>query len=245
MGKFKFGGQAAGLEGIQFLAGHGFDFADLNLNELEKITRDAAGMVRAASAAGLFFVAHAPDRRVDDDAGLAAITSAVEAVAPFQPRTITIHPILWPGSSTNTPEVLARKIEEIGVLSELAVSQDTRIALENTAEDAADMKEVLDRHPDVMLTLDIGHGQLLTDGNKSLDFIAAYPDRIGHVHIHDNVGGDTYYEDLHLPLGEGSIDFAPIMAALAELSQEITFTFEMPRQKAYESLEWLRRRELA
>ena len=102
------------------------------------------------------------------------------------------------------------------------------------------MKQLLDTLPDVMLTVDIGHSELLAERNKSLDFINAYPGRIGHVHIHDNVGGDTYHEDLHLPLGEGRIDFAPILAALAALDQEITLTFEMPRQKAYESLLWLR-----
>ncbi|MEK6536775.1 MAG: TIM barrel protein, partial [Actinomycetota bacterium] len=67
---------------------------------------------------------------------------------------------------------------------------------------------------------------------------------IGHIHIHDNIGGDTYHEDLHLPLGEGRIDFAPILLALRKLPQEITITFEMPRQKAYEGLLWLREREL-
>ena len=43
MSNLRFGGQAAGLEGIDFLAAHGFDFADLNLNEIDKIkTRGAA-----------------------------------------------------------------------------------------------------------------------------------------------------------------------------------------------------------
>ena len=96
-----------------------------------------------------------------------------------------------------------------------------------------------------MLTLDVGHGELLGEENKSLGFIKTWPDRIAHVHIHDNVGGDTYYEDLHLPLGEGRIDFKPIMEALALLSQEVTITFEMPRHKALEGLMWLRERGLA
>jgi len=93
--------------------------------------------------------------------------------------------------------------------------------------------------------VDIGHSELLSDENKSVEFIKAYPDRIGHIHIHDNIGGNTYHEDLHLPLGEGRIDFAPILRALRDLPQEITITFEMPRQKAYEGLLWLRERGLA
>lgn len=242
MGKLNFGGQAAGLEGISFLAGHGFDFADLNLNEIEKIRREERNIIKAAKKAGLFFVAHGPDLRVDNPDGLARIEEAVKYAAVFKPGTITIHPILAPFA--NTPETIKVKFHQIGRLQELAGAYGSRISCENTAEDAADMKDLLDTLPDVMLTVDIGHSELLSDKNKSLDFINAYPDRIGHVHIHDNVGGNTYYEDLHLPLGEGRIDFAPILKALKELPQEITITFEMPRQKAYESLLWLRQRDL-
>lgn len=239
----KFGGQAASREGMEFLAAHDFDFADLNLNELEKIEAQAEPIIQIAGNADMFFVAHAPDKRLDNDEGVALITAAVKAAERFRPRTITVHPILR--SPSNTPEKMERKLREIGKLAELASAYGARISLENTAEEAADMKEVLDLYPQVVLTLDIGHSQLLSDGNKSLDFIESFPDRIGHVHIHDNIGGNTYYEDLHLPLGEGDIDFAPIMAALGQLPGEITITFEMPRQKAVESRQWLWSRKLA
>ncbi len=242
MGKLNFGGQAAGLDGVAFLAGHGFDFADLNLNEIDKVRREQRQILKAARKAGMFFVAHGPDLRVDDPEGLARIAAAVRYAAVFKPRTITIHPILVPES--NTPESIEVKLREIGRLQELAGSYGSRIACENTAEEAADMQVLLRALPEVMLTVDIGHSELLSVKNKSLDFINSYPDRIGHVHIHDNVGGDTYYEDLHLPLGEGRIDFAPIIKVLKALSQEVTITFEMPRQKAYEGLLWLRDRGL-
>ncbi len=243
MGKLSFGGQAAGLDGVSFLAGHGFDFADLNLNEIDKIRREERQILKAARRAGMFFVAHGPDLRLDNPEGIARIEEAVRYAAVFKPRTITIHPILAPFS--NTPESVDVKLREIGRLQELAGSYGSRIACENTAEAAEDMQLLLQTLPDVVLTVDIGHSELLSDKNKSLDFIGSYPDRIGHIHIHDNVGGDTYYEDLHLPLGEGRIVFDPIMRALKALAQEVTVTFEMPRQKAYEGLVWLRERGLA
>lgn len=238
----KFGGQAAGEEGVEYLAAHGFDFVDVNLNELDKVRREADAMLAAARRQGLFFVAHAPDLRVDDDEGLARIDEAVRFAAAFRPRTITIHPILAP--SANTPEKLALKLRKIGELAELAESCGATIACENTSEEAADMKGLLEALPEVMLTVDIGHSELLSEHNKSLDFIAAYPERIGHVHIHDNIGGSTYHEDLHLPLGEGRIDFAPIIKALRMLEKEVTVTFEMPRSKAFEGLQWLQQRGL-
>lgn len=242
MSNLRFGGQAAGLEGIKFLAAHGFDFADLNLNEIGKIRSEDKVMLKTAKKSGMFFVAHAPDLRVDNDDGMRQIGDAVRYAELFRPRTITIHPILAPGS--NTPEKIELKLREIGVLAAMAEDYGSTISCENTSEDPVDMKELLDAHPSVMLTVDIGHSELLGDENKSLGFINAFPERIGHVHIHDNIGGDTYHEDLHLPLGEGRIDFAPILRALRELTQIITITFEMPRQKAYEGLLWLREREL-
>lgn len=242
MSNLKFGGQAAGLEGITFLARHGFDFADLNLNEMDKIRREEREILRAARKGGLFFVAHAPDLRVDNEEGLARIREAVAYSAIFEPRTITIHPILAPAA--NTPVKIESKIREITGLAAMAAAFGSSIACENTSEVPADMRAVLDADPSLVLTLDIGHSELLSEKNKSLGFIDMWPDRIGHVHIHDNVGGNTYYEDLHLPLGEGRIDFEPIMLALRKLPREITITFEMPRQKALEGLDWLRERKL-
>lgn len=243
MKNFRFGGQASSHEGIVFLTEHGFDFADLNLNELDKIRREETEMLAAARGSKLFFVAHAPDLRVDDAEGMARIEEAVRYCARFNPRTITIHPILAPFS--NTPEKIEQKIVAIGKLSELATGFGARIACENTAEEPEDMRELLLRHPEVVLTIDIGHSELLGDRNKAFGYIETWPDRIGHVHIHDNVGGNTYYDDLHLPLGEGRIDFAGILTALGKLPQEITITFEMPRHKAWEGLLWLRERNLA
>lgn len=243
MDNFRFGGQSSSHEGIEFLVEHKFDFADLNLNELNKIRREEQQMLAAAERGGLFFVAHAPDLRVDDPDGMARIEEAISYSARFKPRTITIHPILAPFS--NTPESIEKKLVEIGKLAALAGSFGARIACENTAEEPGDMTALLQRYPEVVLTIDIGHGELLGERNKAFGFIETWPARIGHVHIHDNVGGDTYYDDLHLPLGEGRIDFAGILAGLGGLPQEITITFEMPRQKAWEGLLWLRERNLA
>lgn len=242
MSNLKFGGQSASLEGITFLAANHFDFADLNLNEMRKIRSEEREIIKAAQRGGLFFVAHAPDLRVDSEEGLSQISKAIEYASVFKPRTITIHPILAPGA--NTPEKLETKVQAMIALAESAAAFGSRIACENTSEVPADMRVALDAHPALMLTLDIGHSELLSEKNKSLDFIEAWPERIGHVHIHDNVGGNTHHEDLHLPLGEGRINFAPIMKALKELPQEITITFELPRQKASEGLMWLRQRNL-
>jgi len=56
---------------------------------------------------------------------------------------------------------------------------------------------------DVGLALDVGHAHL----NGCLSGFLDLP--FSHVHIHDNDG----LTDLHAPVGEGSIDFGPVMEA--------------------------------
>jgi sugar phosphate isomerase/epimerase len=50
--------------------------------------------------------------------------------------------------------------------------------------------------------------------DTSVGFIERYPERIGHVHVHDNKGGDSALDDLHLVPGEGIIDFDRIFERL-------------------------------
>jgi sugar phosphate isomerase/epimerase len=77
------------------------------------------------------------------------------------------------------------------------------------------------------LTLDLGHGQLLTTENTSHGLIKNYPERIRHIHLHDNRGGNSPQDDLHLPVGQGTIRFSRIMIALKQMGYERTMTLEL------------------
>jgi sugar phosphate isomerase/epimerase len=52
--------------------------------------------------------------------------------------------------------------------------------------------------------LDVGHAHI---NHRLLEFLES---RFSHMHIHDNNGGN----DVHNAVGEGTIDFVPVMAAL-------------------------------
>ncbi|HON82391.1 MAG TPA: sugar phosphate isomerase/epimerase family protein [Methanoregulaceae archaeon] len=56
------------------------------------------------------------------------------------------------------------------------------------------------------LALDVGHAYL----NRCLDEFLAMP--FSHVHLHDNNGK----EDLHAPVGQGTIDFGPVLKAIKD-----------------------------
>jgi len=88
-------------------------------------------------------------------------------------------------------------------------------------------------------TLDIGHAQLPTDRNRSLDYLEQWPHRIPHVHAHDNRGGSRVGDDLHLPIGEGTIDFASILRALKKVEYSATITLEVPHKTLKASVQRL------
>ena len=77
------------------------------------------------------------------------------------------------------------------------------------------------------MTLDIGHGQLLSKENTAIDYIKLAFKRIAHVHVHDNLGGTSVKDDLHLPVGDGSIDYPKILGMLKEKGYDSTITMEI------------------
>ena len=81
--------------------------------------------------------------------------------------------------------------------------------------------------------MDIGHGQLLSKENTAFGFMAHVFEKIEHIHVHDNLGGTGVKDDLHLPLGEGIIDYPKILSILVEKGYNSTITMEVkPAQMA-------------
>jgi sugar phosphate isomerase/epimerase len=102
------------------------------------------------------------------------------------------------------------KIELLKKIIDKAREKGILICLENLSENCHDLEVAFDKLPLLNLTLDVGHGQLLREENTSFDIIKQYPDRIKHIHLHNNLGGNMPENDLHLPPGKGIVDFENI-----------------------------------
>jgi len=87
--------------------------------------------------------------------------------------------------------------------------------------------------PSMDYVLDIGHSNLL---GETQGFIDEFGDRIKHVHVSDNEG-DT---DSHLPIGEGTIDWAESIRALKNMGYDGWVVIES-YSKIAESIEYLKR----
>jgi len=81
--------------------------------------------------------------------------------------------------------------------------------------------------PALGLTLDVGHANLGGSGNKSISIIEKLGKSIRHVHLHDNLGGQSQADDLHLPIGDGTVDFRAIMTSLGGIGYDGTLTLEV------------------
>jgi sugar phosphate isomerase/epimerase len=146
---------------------------------------------------------------------------------------------LWLDARFVPPEILSAKIALLEHWTERAREAGVVFCIENLSEHAAHLAPAFDQILDLRMTLDLGHGQILPPTspeppkgpvNASFELIRAYAahqPRIRHVHLHDNHGGNRSRDDLHLPLGEGCVDFHGILRALQATGYRGTFSFEV------------------
>jgi sugar phosphate isomerase/epimerase len=123
--------------------------------------------------------------------------------------------------------VLAEKINALKNIVEYGRKNSVAINLENLSETAEDFEPVINEIPDLGLTLDVGHANLNGSENKSISIIEKFGKLIRHVHLHDNRGGQSKDDDLHLPIGAGTVDFPGIMASLLGSGYDGTMTLEV------------------
>ncbi|MGA2914319.1 MAG: sugar phosphate isomerase/epimerase family protein [Methanoregula sp.] len=119
---------------------------------------------------------------------------------------IVVHPgyFAWEEERTKAERQLATSLSELAALGQ---EYSTRYFIENMGNwDYFFLKtpDELSLIGDATLALDTGHAHQ----NHCLEKFLRFP--AGHYHLHDNAGKD----DSHLAVGEGTIDFVPVMEAV-------------------------------
>ena len=148
----------------------------------------------------------------------------IEKLSRYGCKTFVMH-LFSPHRSTH--EYFEEKVGMLKELTKYVHSKDAVLTLENTVEGVEEMKKVFDRVDGLKFCLDIGHANLFSPEDRSLSFIDAFGDRLFHVHAHDNLGGDTEKDDLHLPFGEGNIDLSRIFEKLKNIQYSGNITLEI------------------
>lgn len=243
--KVSLGGTARSPEDVEKLGNLGLQFAEIPITDPQKIKKSDMDAYRSLGKdLGLFYLCHGPlEGDPNNTTNLEQVyypklVTILSIMPELKMEVLTIH--LWLDPRFVGKEVIKYKIGLLRRIIDKAKQQGVDLCIENLSEDAGHMIDAFKDLPDLNLTLDLGHAQLLSDENTSLGFIEMFPERIRHIHLHDNRGGDSHEDDLHLPVGEGIIDFKTIFQGLEQIGYDKTITLELRPNEINQCLGYVR-----
>jgi sugar phosphate isomerase/epimerase len=231
--RIHFGGTARSPEDVKRLYDLGLQFAEIAITNPGEFSNRIDVYRGLKDQLGLYYLCHGPregdpnDTKNLERAYLPNVLGILPLMSKLDMSLLTLH--LWFDARFVQQEVIFFKIELLRRIIDRAADRGITVCLENLSEKASHMALPFKKLPLLNLTLDIGHAQLLTEEeeNRSYEFIEKYPRRIKHIHLHDNRGGESYRDDLHLPPGQGIIDFKKILKELKKIGFPGTFTLEL------------------
>jgi sugar phosphate isomerase/epimerase len=231
------------LKEIHRIADDGFDFIDLTLEPPAAWLPDGKEVGRLIADLGLGAVGHtayylpiaSPFHELKRQA-FDLYVRGLDCFADAGVELVNIHP------DNRVPlhgpdRMRARNAESISELAALAAGRGIKLMVENIDRGFArvdDFIPIFERAPETGFHLDVAHANLrlgLGQSNQTPDFLEAFSDRLSHVHVSDNRGGEA---DLHLPLGAGNIDWRSIIRLLKRMGYDGTVTLEVfSREREY------------
>jgi len=239
--QIKIGGTAREPETVKKLHRLGLSLAEIPIQDTGIFNELLPDFAELRISLNMEYVCHGPregdpnDRETLKKIYLPQVISLFPYMEQLQMPLLTIHLYLDPRFVRK--EILEYKKSILKEIIREAETRDIILCIENLSENADHMERFFNEIPGLNLTLDLGHGQLLTGKNTGYDFISKWPDRIHHVHLHDNLGGNSHLDDLHLPLGQGIIDFKGILGALIEAGYKKTITLELTSDEIEQCLD--------
>ena len=230
------------LEEIEEIAALGFDYLELAMdppNAHFSTIRECREQIQGALYShGMQLVCHLPTFVSIADltesirnASLDEMFNSLEMAAELKARKVVLHPGHIGGLGVFVMDMaLSYGIQSLEAIIAKSDQLGLCVCLENMFPrfqsffEPPHFKDILDRFPDLKLTLDTGHANIGNpDANRIFDFIREFSRRIGHVHLSDNLG----QRDDHLQIGEGTIDFNKVAKALNECGYDDTITLEI------------------
>jgi sugar phosphate isomerase/epimerase len=217
------------------IAASGFGLADVTLEPPRAWPCDGARLGSQLANLGLPAVGHtayylpiASPLTPLRDAAHDLFRRALDVFAAAGIERVNVHPD--PLNRLFSPdERRARNADAIAELAAEAKARNLTLMVENLGTPfgfVEDLRPLFASAPDLRFHLDVGHANLGRGSfgpNRTQELLAAFGDRLAHVHLSDNLG----LEDLHLPLGAGSINWPAVVAALKEARWDGTVTLEI------------------
>ncbi len=225
------GGRAHTIEQIREVCALNYPFAEISLSDPETVQRDLDELMSIREQSGISYLAHYPNEDNPFDAGVLKsrfvprIKSLVDLSGKLGIQKATIH--FWMDARWAEASLIPKKIDLLRDMASYAQSRGVVLCIENLSERYESFLAAFDAVPELRMTLDIGHAQLLSAENTSWGFITNAFEKIFHIHVHDNHGGKSVRDDQHLPIGQGIIDYPGILAELKKRGYSSTITMEL------------------
>ena len=223
------------VEEIAWMAKLGLDFIDLTLEPpaAGHWQIDVDAILRALNHHGMGIVGHTayylplghPFEEVRAGA-VAAFIRSLEVFGRLGATCMNIHPD-FKAPMHDARFSVEQNLKSIRELLPVARRLGIVLMIENLPGNVNDVSQLglfLDAIPELGLHLDIGHTNLMVSHNTTPAILQRYGDRVKHVHLHDNRGGK---DDLHLPLGAGTLDLPGCLRALKSSGYDGTITLEV------------------
>jgi len=228
----KIGGRAHSIKDAEQIAKMGFPFAEISvLNSLKFRKEEIESLKRIKDDYDIYFLAHGPEEgnafepEVLKNELLPELKSIIDCLPQLSIQLFTVH--FWMDSRFIDKAIIKDKLLLLRELNSYALDKGVILCVENLSESWSDFLPLFEEIDTLGMTLDIGHGELLSKENSAYGFITNCFNEIKHIHIHDNLGGDSPEDDLHLPLGEGKIDFSSILLDLKGKGYDNNITLEV------------------
>jgi sugar phosphate isomerase/epimerase len=239
------GGTARSPGDVQHLYDLGLQFAEISIADPGEFSHLSDVYKGLKDKLGMYYVCHGPregdpnNKETLEKNYLPKVLEILPLMKKLDMSLLTLH--LWFDARFVKPDIITFKVDLLNRIIDKAADKGITICLENLSESASHMDLPFKELPLLNLTLDLGHAQLLTKENRSYEFIENYPGRIKHIHLHDNRGGDSYRDDLHLSPGKGTIDFKRIFKELKRIGYDQTVTLELKIHEIESCLGYVKR----
>lgn len=229
------------LDEISEFSAYGFDYLELSLDPPEahhtKVRAQKAEILARLDECAMALVFHLPTFVLMADltesirnASVEEMRRSMDLAAEMGAEKAVLHPAPITGLGPLVMELATGYAKDsLDRLLNHARSLDLRICLENmfpryrSFYEPEHFVQVLADYPGLELTLDTGHANIEGGGRRIQNFVRRCGKRIGHVHASDNKGK----RDDHLPVGEGTIDFAAVVRSLTDIGYTDTVTLEV------------------
>ncbi|MGD2096633.1 MAG: sugar phosphate isomerase/epimerase [Desulfobacterales bacterium] len=220
----------------------GFDYLELTMDPPQAhyttLQQQRQTIVNDLHSRGMSIICHLPTFVSTADltdsirqASLQEMFHSLEVAAEMGAQKVVLHPGHIGGLGIYVEETaLVHANNSLAAIIEHAQKLELCVCLENMFPrcrafvEPDDFVDILQRFPELKLTLDTGHANIgAKGGQRILQFIEKFGHRIGHLHISDNLGE----RDDHAPLGSGIIDFKTIARAIKHSGYDDTATLEI------------------